>query len=255
VDELGPAIVGALATAVLHGLVFWALRRFAPAGERPADLPPREELQRRCAKWVFVELAVLAVCVPLCAAAWFFGLSALANRPRGVDIMLQQVPDWPMWALPALFFGLLTAALPDALVLRALLGAERLREYVRYQEDLYGFDSRRSTVLLATPVLLFFIPYVAVCLDTYSYFDREGLVVNEAFSLREVRRPYSAITAVQKGMDAEVGTALGYEVVFADGYTWRPHGLGPPLDDEEEAAIVQLVCERSGRTVQVVQHR
>jgi hypothetical protein len=60
VNELGPAIVGALATAVLHGLVFWALRGFAPAGDRPGDLPPLDELQRRYARWVLVELAVLA---------------------------------------------------------------------------------------------------------------------------------------------------------------------------------------------------
>jgi hypothetical protein len=103
VSELAPAILGALATAVLHGLVFLALRRLAAPGERPTDLPPFEELQRRYAKWVFVEVGVLAVCIPLCAAGWFFALSALANRSRDAEAMFQQTPDWPMWALPALF--------------------------------------------------------------------------------------------------------------------------------------------------------
>jgi hypothetical protein len=140
--------------------------------------------------------------------------------------------------------------------MRALLGPVRLREYVRTQEDMYGFDSKRSTVLLAVPILLFFVPYVAVLLDTYSYFDRDGLVVNEPFSLREERRSYSEITAVQSGTLAEDHrVSTGYDVVFADGYRWAPTELGPPLDAEEQAAIIRHVCERSGRTVEAVQHR
>lgn len=243
VDELALTIVGALATAVVLGFVLWATRRLAPPGDGAGDVPPLEELQRRYARWVLIELAVLAVCIPLCAAAWLFALTAFAGRARAADAMFQQVPDGRMWAPPALVFGLLTAPLPDVLVMRGLLGGGRLREYVR----LHGVDTKRWLLIIAAPLLLIFVPYVGVLFDTYSYFDREGLVVNEAFNLREERRPYSTITAVQERTDAEFGSAMGYAVVFADGSRWRP--------TEEGAAIIELVCERSGRPLEKVQVR
>jgi hypothetical protein len=250
VSGLGSAI-GAGLVVVLLALAVVTLQWLAPPRKRPADLPPFEELRARYARWVHVDHVVGVLCTPLAIAGWFLALRTLGDRTRHADAVFEEVPGWVFWALPALFLGLITAAQLTALVMRGLMGAARRRELVCYLEEVYQLDYRRSMLVVATPILLCFVLYVAAFLDTYAYLDKDGLVVNEPLSLREVRRPYATVTSVRQSVLAEdMGTSLGYEVVFADGYRWDPHELRDPEPDKD-AALIRYVCERTGLPLQV----
>lgn len=190
---------------------------------------------------------------------FWLGSSYQAALPAGV---YQRMPrlTWVEFLLPSLVLGILTAVLATDVFLRWTLG-DRYGEYeLSFGGGGPGRRGDRGMPLVTCIVAGLVTAFVILSVDCYSHFEEERIVLNPFWGIGEQSYPYSAVEAVVR---ASHSRAKGrerphtrYFILFADGRRWCNEDYGPPTPDvlEEDAALVDFVCRKSGKTLTCVRH-
>jgi hypothetical protein len=235
-------------------LVFAALRRFVPA---PASREPdpatlsREEI----ASYGRYELAAFPLffaCAAATGYAWYWalrGAGALLVAARGEAVhVLGAEPAY--WALPAIFLGIVSSAVPIDLAYRRLL-RDRYERFMRYGEQKHGYDTRKVMRAMSWLVGCGALVFVVCGVNGVTRVTEDGLVVGRAFSLGAVFHPYASVRAIalEEWATAPNGNRVHrphYIVRFDDGTEWRSDfGLRGAATAEDRAAIA-YIASRTG---------
>ncbi len=228
------------------------------------DRPTREEIAALQERYQFFDLILIAptlVSIAACATGWYFAISALARVAGGAvrsggpaaHILL---PSEALWALPGIFLGIVTAALPLDGFTRLWHGP-RYAEYMRYSRYRYRIDALKAFAVLVVIVVLASAVAIALGLDCYTRFDDRGIAVNPLLGLGERRHAWSEVRAVRavETFVAPSGRVVPrpyYAIHFAEGSRWTTRDGGrDPLDSDAE--IVEFAAARAGCAIEVVE--
>ena len=119
-------------------------------------------------------------------------LSGFLIKPSESDVFVLS-PNPSFLALPAIFLGIIGAAIPMHLLYKSLLGDKRYCEYTEYidlKHNMDGFGVLNWLAALVVPLCLCFF---GLGLDSYTRFNERGLVVNHFLGIGERAYDYSEI--------------------------------------------------------------
>jgi hypothetical protein len=189
----------------------------------------------------------------------WLGKNYQAALPPG---LYQRMPTltWGSCLVPSLVLGILTGVLVSDLALRLALG-DRYGEYeFAFGGGGPGRPGDRGMPLLTFVVAGLVTAWVTLGLDRYSRFEEDRVVINPFWGFGERSYPYSAVEAVvrtshyrRKGRDIE---HTRYYIFFSGGERWCNEAYEPaaPGVHEEDAALVDFVCRKSGKPLTCVRH-
>jgi hypothetical protein len=182
-----------------------------------------------------------------------------AGLPVGVYLRMPML-TWGSFLVPSVVLGILTGVLASDLVLRWLLG-HRYGEY----EYAWGGAGPGRPGDRGMPLLTFVIAglvtgLVTFSLDRYSRFEEDRIVINPFWGFGERSYPYSAVEAVvrtshYRTKKREIAHTR-YHILFADGERWCNEDYGPATSDvrEDDTALAEFVCQKSGKPLLKVRH-
>lgn len=223
----------------------------APAG-LSGDLAA---LSQRYRWWQSVAAILDCAFAALCVFLWFQFFLLLQSVFQGrmpVSLFLMH-PDGFLFLLPALFLGLVSAAIPAHFALACLLRG-RYREYTHYQNLRVGFDAWKVLRWFGLATILLFLPVGVLGLFCHTRFTQESLVNHPFFSLSEHEHPYAAVEEIRliasfKAPSGDIVVRPYYEIVFQDGFIWSTRDELHQMEMPEIAAIIDFVSKRSGKPV------
>jgi hypothetical protein len=160
------------------------------------------------------------------------------------------------WALPAMFLGVVFAALPLHFLFKALLG-ERYAEYNVYSNMKYGVDGARVFPWIVGAYILAAGMLVAAGLNCYTQVTDRAIVIKAMLAVE--KRQYSfdkveMIAAVAR-FTAPIGNSVErpYHVIrFNDGATWTTRDSLRVPDPVKDREIMEFVAKASGKPIKEI---
>lgn len=194
------------------------IRLYRLPDETPGESP--EEQQRAFGRFdTMFNLVTLVVVVPF-GFAWhrlFIWIAGFAHPAPGASGQILE-PSVFYWVLPALFAGIVTAAMPSFAIARLVL-KERYGDYVAFYNRKHGFDSFRMFRHLAVIVAVLVMCGVYLGATSYTAFLSDRIVIKGPLAAPRTYA-YGDITAINAVLKGTAG-AGSYEILFADGYQWE----------------------------------
>ncbi len=239
-------IVAACIGGGLAYLGLLAVGRWQNAGSRYTDLPPMSVLRRRYFTW---EAASFVAMWAIIGLTWLVLVRvADAYFADTTDTLFLAPRAW-MWAVPALFIGIVASVLPIEAALRRGLGP-RYDEFEAYQIVKFGYDSRplRAPVYGTTGLLS--VVMVAALFDWYVRFGPSEIEFAEFGSRAVQRLAYDDVLEIRfaerriRRDGSTAGPLLALH--FADGHRWRAGRGSPSADVARLRRLAEFVAQRSG---------
>lgn len=253
-SELSNGAVGQLVLLAAPALLLKFFRLVAPA----RSLSVTADQRQRYLGWQLPELIAYVSFSVVCTIAAFVCLRFLAvvlARPRFASlVVLEPVPA--LWWLSALFLGVVLAAWPTSRWLRHAIGPES-DTFERFEDQRYGIDSRRLSIMLAWTFGLAAVMALLVGITKTDQLTTQGIVIGEAFVAHPPLRPYSTVRTITHGTYSR-RSARGrarvhdwFNIAFDDGTEWRSRYVLWDVDDRLLVkTVIELVSARSGRPIE-----
>jgi hypothetical protein len=167
------------------------------------------------------------------------------------------LPEPEFWLLPALFLGLIFAALPMHVLYKALL-RDRYEEYTMYCNLKAGFDTWKICRWLAIVILSVSALDAAAGLTARTAVTDRAIIIKSPLSLRERVYTFDQIDAIASiaGFKRRSGEFLPdpyYAVRFTDGSMWKSRDGLQNHKAAEIPALIEFLAKRSGRPIKTVQ--
>lgn len=242
--------------AIAMGLSFPLCRRiFAARDADPSEGPLTDEERRIYRRWELVSPLLFLPFMPMLGFAWYFVLRGAAGLVRHgtPDTRFLVETSAIVWALPALFLGAISSAIPLDWLYRALL-RERYRRFERYCYERMGFDGNRLLVGLAVLIFAGSAVFFLAGVTSFARFTDAGIVIERPLSFRSEFRAYSRVRAIEHRATVPAGNGKAarrphHVILFDDGTSWSTReGLRDPVPDVD-AQVAQFVSRRSGRAI------
>jgi hypothetical protein len=240
-------------------VVFSLLQRWAPyKPPSESNLPPYEELKRKFLKWEQLSLLPLFIFAGLFTIGWERLLSFFAGLSYASlgDSVFLYTPSPYYWWLPALFLGILTAAIPLTLLFKFLLGPD-YGHYVLYGNLRVGFDSQKALRLMAVIIGPVALISSLLAMNCYTKFSDGEITINRFLGVGEIIYPYSRISAIKsvryfKAPNGDIKERPYFSIEFDDGERWTTgDGLRDP-DPETDRRLIEFVSGKRGKQLQEV---
>ncbi len=214
-------------------------------------------LGKRYAKWQIIILPFFFVFIAATGLAWFCLFCFVGRIAAGSHepSRLVLVPGPIFWALPSMFLGIISSAVPTHYLMKAMLGERRYEEYTLWCDLQAGFDGWKAFRVLSFLVVCASGLAVAAGLFTWIVFRDDRIEVKRPWSWNAYSYPYGRVTAVARvnRFRAPNGNMVSrsHQVIrFDDGWIWNTDEIIDRRDEKREEAIAALVSERSGRPIQ-----
>jgi hypothetical protein len=239
------------------GFAFAIFRRLTPAKvDSTLAAIPREELRRRYQSWEIASILPIFAFAALFACGWFFLLRDGAKRlaPTAGEAPFVIAPEDAYWLLPAFFLGLVSSALPVALLYKWLLG-DRYREYDAYNQLRTGVNTWAVFRVFAILICLAATGFVLAGVNYTTVFDERGITTQRMWGSAGGFHGYSAVTAIRREdyFTAPNGNRIyrpHYVIELEDGARWTSRdGLRTP-EPFLDTKIMEFVARKSGRAIQ-----
>lgn len=247
-------VLSVLLIPIAIALAFRLFRRFAPNPVKPdqtRDLSKVE--QKRFGRWQAASVIPFFAFTAALGLGWYYVLCTIGEGwifYRNPDARFLLAPSSAYWALPALFLGIVTSAIPTTFLFKALLGTQygRFEEFTNFQA---GFQGRKIFTFLSVLVGVGAVFFLVAGVRGYTAFDDNGMKVNRVFSWQPDSYSYDSILAIQArpGYAGRRGKRIRrphYVVSFRGGKSWSTLGGLRDPDPDEETEIMRFVAERSG---------
>ncbi len=239
------------------GIAAWIFRKVFPVSGLES-VPPEEvaALQKAYLKWELLAVPFVLGYSAACGLGWFVLLQQLAgvvDRFRGPSLYTIR-PDQEFWGLPALFLGIISAAVPMHLTCKALLG-DRYDDYIRWTNLRHCFDGWTAFRVFAVVVVVGATLVVAAALSSWVEFRDDRVIIKRPWAWDEGSYPYGRVVAVARiararATSGRTGPGPYHAIRFDDGETWATRSFFTQPDPQRDEAIAALVSERSGRQIQ-----
>lgn len=235
-------------------LAFRFFRRWAPP---PAKSSPGEEFteaeRKRFARWEAASIIPFIVFAAFLGWGWHFVLRSVGEGwivYRNPDARYVLSPSSSYWALPALFLGIITSAVPLTMLFRLLL-RDRYGRFVEFTNARAGFDSRKILRVFAVLVALGAGAFLLAGVRGYSVFDDNGIKESRVFSRQPEIYTYDSILSIQarQGLTGRRGKWIRrphYVVTFRGERNWSTLGNLRDPAPVQETRIMRFVSEKSG---------
>ncbi len=256
---MGQLFAFGLVWLFISGALFYVKRspeRKTPdANERPLELPNAIEFFRH---WEWFSRLLLGLFTLSFTLVWeglfqFAAQQVIASFPAPRFII---APDAWFWLLPAVFFGIVTAAIGVDIWLRCCLK----QDYSAFTEALNqkaGFSNETArrfcyTAFSITGVLVGVFLFFG--LNWYTVFTNDRMIINQYFSLRATQYRYADIKSLRlathvKGLDDRLTKQLSIILTFKDGKRWQSMGYGQDANNAETEQLLEFLVSRTAAQV------
>lgn len=238
------------------GLSFVLFRRiFSARVADPSEVPLTDEECRIYRRWEIGSLLPFFLFAPMFGYAWYLVLKGAAAlfRHETPDTRFLVEPMAITWAIPAIFLGIISSAIPLDRLYRALL-RDRYRRFERSCEERVGFDGNRVIVALAVLVFAGSAVFFLGVVTTFTRFTDTGIQIGHPLSFRIDFHEFTRVRAIEhratfRAPNGATVRRPHFVIHFDDGTSWstRQH-LRDPVPEVDEQ-IAQLVSRRSGRAI------
>ena len=223
-----------------------------PVNGAVSPLPLTDEELRFYRRWEVGAILPFFIFAPLLGFAWYFVLNGAAglfqHDATGSRFLVRPSPLF--CAMPAIFLGVTSSAVPIDLLYRYLL-RDRYHRYTLHSNEHAGFDQRRAFSGLATVVAVgASVGFVGI-VTCYARFDDVGVEIRRPFGIRSKYCTYKSVKSIEHRVTVRApnkGTVQGryYVITFGDGTTWSTlHDPVPEVHDQ----VAKLVAQKSGRPI------
>jgi hypothetical protein len=259
--SISSGVVGALSAAICVPIIFALLRKsrtYKYVGESQTAKTD-DEVTGRYRKWDRVARLLVILFAGILGYLFWLMLCAVETARTALlgsaNFLLTPLPIF--FALPALFAGILFAAIPLKFVLTKILGSEGYDRLVNYWDRRQGINSKRLFRHLVIFGITLIVASVLLAFQTYATASAEGLTIHPYFAIHEREYGWSDISRITfvKSFSAPNGSVRRdrpyYVVEMTDGYRLNFHStlLEVPLRDQRRLAV--FLAEHSHHDVDV----
>lgn len=169
--------------------------------------------------------------------------------------MFSVAPDAAYWALPSIFLGIITSAVPLTAMYKLLL-RDRYGEYDHYCSTRVGFSTNRVGAVLATLVIVGAGAFLLFGVRSRVDFLGDSISIRR-FGHEQTVYPYSSIRSIYsashvRAPNGKIVHRPHYIIVFDGGDRWSTRdGLRDPKL-HTDSVLVRYVATRSNRPVEQV---
>jgi hypothetical protein len=258
---MSSGVVGVLSAAICVPIIFSLLRRsraYKYVDVAPAATPNNDDTGRY-KKWDRVARLLVILFAGTFGYVFWLMLCAIESARAALlgstNFVLTPVPIF--FALPALFAGILFAAIPLRFMLTKILGKEDYDRVVNYSDRRQGINSKRLFRHLVIIGVTLIVASVLLAFQTYATASPEGFIIHPCFAIHEREYGWSDIGRITliKSFRAPNGSVRRdrpyYVVDMTDGYRLNFHStlLEVPLRDQRRLAV--FLAEHSHHDVDV----
>lgn len=255
---IGSPLVGALAAAIGVPIVFALLRRTKKYAYME-HIVRGDGVNSRYKKWDFAARWMLILFAGVFTYVLWLLFCAIESRRAALlgpaDFVL--TPGRTFFGIPALFSGILLAAIPLKLVLSGILGKEEYDQLLAYSAKRQGIDSKRvfrHVVYVAVPLI---VVSVTLALQTYLIANAKGLVIHPYFAVHERSYPWDGVQRIVlvksfRAPNGAVRRDLPYYVLeMADGFQFNFHRTLLELPLPYQSRFAAFVAEHCRRVIEI----
>jgi hypothetical protein len=238
------------------GLLLALFRRLCPTRVADGADPTLTDEERRVyVRWEVGEIVPFFILAPLLGFAWYFALKGAAGQFQhvapGTRFLVR--PTSIYWAIPAIFLGIISPAVPIEWLYRCLL-RERYRRFERDCNERMGFDGRRAFAWLAAFVAIGSSVGFVAGVTSFARFDEAGIEIGRPLSFRSKFYTYKSVTLIEhratvRAPNGNIVQRPHFVIDFDDGTSWSCEQLLRDPEPELDARIAQLVAQKSGRRI------
>jgi hypothetical protein len=256
---MSSAVMGALAASIGVPIAFAVLRKIFPYRQpevgRTRSL---EELRPEYWKWEAAAVAPTFVFVAVIGYLCFLGFCGLALwNARGPAPSRFLLLPGIYWAVPALFLGIILAAIPIHFLYKVLL-RDRYAEYTAYCNMRVGFDAWKILGWMAAAIGCLSAIAVAAGLNCYTQITDQAIRIRSPLALHDRTYSFEDVDAIAsvagfKKRDGEFIPKRHYAIRFKDGTLWTTNeGLRDP-DPAHDPEMIEFIAHTSGKPITEVQ--
>jgi hypothetical protein len=257
--ELSPGVLGGIVAGTLAPFILLGLKNFKSLRWTPRSGRPLTELAGEYGKWELLAVPLVILSAVASGGLVWLTLAGLAawlhSAPGNAEFVL--TPPSFLWALPALFLGMVSAVVPMHFLYRYLLGPNRYAEYNDFINTKAGFDSFRVIFFLGLLVVPSMILLSLLALDCRVFGDKDGVTLNGFLSFGDRRYAWSDVKSIERvdSFEAPNGNIVRkpYHVIrFSDGAAINFHRILADTAPETQQSVAQYASDRSGVALTVV---
>lgn len=238
-------------------LVFFIFRKIDPIqGPVPANFN-LAELKKKYRWWDRAQVLGLFVLAPILAVLAYLVLKETAvlvhSLQAKAEIKYTMMDIY--WWLPAMFLGMmLSLPVLNAIPKRFMRKPYDLLEYEMYQARWAGFKTGRMTKIVFTGTSFLCAGAIVLGLTASVALQGDEFIVHPFFSLGETRHSLNDIKEIRTSafFTAPNGDKVArreYLVVFKPTGSWTTNNLVADLTEEQKAAFIKILSERSGKPI------
>ncbi|MGC3968431.1 MAG: hypothetical protein QM775_13955 [Pirellulales bacterium] len=249
-------ISGAVAAAGV-GIFMALMAKFVPYRPNPGQVSrlSLEELAKQYRKWELAALFPFFIFATLSTLLWWLllrNLGGLVLSGLPESKFLLATPD-AAWFLPAIFLGIVTAALPMHLLYSRLLG-ERYAEYNHYTNLRTGFDGFRIFRWMAIILVPLCLLAALIGLDWYTRVLDDRLIDNSPLSIGETEHRYADIAEIRavatfRAPNGNIVQKPYFQVVFNDGFTWSTRNILNSWNADENREMIEFISRQADKPI------
>ena len=172
--------------------------------------------------WIGLSLFSLAILIASIYTLMFWGLSRLLH-PAGKGDLYVILPAWPIWILPSLFLGIVTAVLGYMIVFKKMIGEENYKEYELYDRLKNGPYGKKIFLTVSVLIVIVCAVFLPLSLDHYVRVNDEGVTLSRFKGFGEKLYSYDQIRELrqvlsQKDEAGNITHQQYFEIQFDDNF-------------------------------------
>jgi hypothetical protein len=237
---------------------FALLRWLVPTKPRPPAEQPLSDSERATfQRWEIAALVPFFVFATALGLAWYALLREVAwlSVAAAPDTVYLITPSAAYWGIPAIFLGMITAAVPFDWRYRVLLH-ERYRRFERYCDERTGLNGRRVFIGFSVAIGVGTVLFLLCGVTSITRIKTTGIEVGHALSFRRAFYSYNHVKTIRHlssflAPNGSVVRRPHYVIICDDGEQWSTRqGLRDPIA-EFDASVMSYVAQRSGLSIEV----
>jgi hypothetical protein len=259
VDGIQAALAGAIGAAIGIPLTFFLFRKVRSYKYVAETAPPSDELVKRYQKWGRIEsLIIIPTMAVLAYACWTFFCTIedlRASLLGPAEFILKPMPVF--FTLPALFSGILLAALPVKFALSRIVGNEGYQQLVEFRNRQRKIDSKRVFRHMVYVLVPLIFASVVLAFQNYAIARVEDFVIHPYFAVSARSYGWGDVKRIALVMSFRVPNGnirrdLPYCLVeMADGFQLNFHDTLLAMPFPEQRRFAAFVAERANRPVEI----
>lgn len=255
--SISPGLIGGISAAIVVPIAFSVLRRIKLYQYVPSSDHTLDDLSRIYKKWDRLSHLLLVPLICLLGYACWLLLCALQELRTSLigeaDFVL--TPIHIFYGIPALFTGIVLASFLAEFLMRKVLGTERYREYIQYQNMKCRMDTKKVFTHLLYVVVPVLVVAVTLALNEHVVLRKDRFIIHPFFAIQDRSYHWSDVERILlvKSFRAPNGNIIRnkphYAIEMFDGFTLNFHSTLLEVSFPNQEKIASFVVTQSGRII------